>query len=146
MALVCFVPARARGDSAARLAAARRWFVVGAAEVSRARWAEALPAFNASYRLRPHVVTEFNIAACHRALGRYAAARRWYARLLHDRELGRYPQLAAEARERDEELASLSSRAEIPTVTSGAGVAWPERCPGPPGARAKNHITNCNHL
>lgn len=103
-------PVAAAGESGSReVLEARRWFKTGVAEVGRARWAEALPAFAASYRLRPHVITRLNIAACHRALGQYATARWWYAQVLHDQDAPRFPHLVREARDRDRELARLTA-------------------------------------
>ena len=74
-------PAQAE-DADVTTAEARRAFVEGARHVEEARWAEALDRFEESARLRPHAVTSYNVAACHRALGAYTQARRRYAEAL----------------------------------------------------------------
>ncbi len=66
----------ARAEEPPRVAEARLRFQEGAELVKRAAWAEALVAFEASAKLRPHVITLYNIAACQRALGHYTRARR----------------------------------------------------------------------
>jgi hypothetical protein len=109
--VACASVARARAEQPQAVREARRWFKTGVEEVHRARWAEALPAFTVSYRLRPHVVTRLNIAACHRALGHYAEARSWYAQVLADEGAVKLPHLLREARARDRELADLASAA-----------------------------------
>ncbi len=68
--------ARVQADEPARVVEARQRFSEGAELVRRAQWAEALVAFEASAKLRPHLVTTYNIAACQRALGRYTMARK----------------------------------------------------------------------
>lgn len=61
---------------------AREAFVQGAKLVEEARWAEALERFGRAAALRPHAITSYNVAACHRALGAYSDARRSYAESL----------------------------------------------------------------
>jgi hypothetical protein len=84
-----------------RVVQARQRFSEGAELVRRAQWAEALAAFEASARLRPHVVTTYNIGACERALGRYTLARKRFRAALTEGEddESRLPEpLAQEAR------------------------------------------------
>ncbi len=71
---------------------ARRQFVRGAAFVKSAQWTEALEAFEQSSRLRPHPITTYNIAACERALGRYAAARGHFQTALDAEPRGELPE------------------------------------------------------
>jgi hypothetical protein len=59
------------GDDLSR---AREEYRKGVSAVQNAQWAEALAAFERSYAIRPHPLTLYNIAACERALGRYAKA------------------------------------------------------------------------
>jgi hypothetical protein len=66
-------PELARADDAK--ATARLHFGRGAELVQDARWADALAEFERSFDLVPHPVTLFNVAACERAMGRYARAR-----------------------------------------------------------------------
>jgi tetratricopeptide (TPR) repeat protein len=73
---------RGHVDASRRTAEARRLFRSGAALVREARWADALTAFERSLALRPHAVTIYNIAACERALGRYARAATLYLHAL----------------------------------------------------------------
>lgn len=55
---------------------ARETFRAGVDFARRGKWEEALSSFGRSNRLRPHVVTLYNIGFCLRALGRYTQARR----------------------------------------------------------------------
>ncbi|RLB60894.1 MAG: PEGA domain-containing protein [Deltaproteobacteria bacterium] len=53
-------------------------FQRGAALTKKARWGDALAAFEVAAKLRAHPVTTFNIGYCQRALGSYALARRTF--------------------------------------------------------------------
>jgi hypothetical protein len=67
------VVAQAEGPVAARATAenqAREAFLRGVELVRAERWSEALAEFDRSVADRPHPVTFFNMALCHRALGR----------------------------------------------------------------------------
>lgn len=75
LVLMLAAGAAAADEDAARITEARQKFVVGAELVKRAQWSEALAAFEQSAQLRPHPITQFNVGACLRALGRYARAR-----------------------------------------------------------------------
>lgn len=55
---------------------ARETFRAGVEFARSGKWEEALGSFERSNRLRPHVVTLYNIGFCQRALGRYTQARR----------------------------------------------------------------------
>ncbi len=55
---------------------ARETFRAGVEFARNGKWEEALGSFERSNRLRPHVVTLYNIGFCLRALGRYTQARR----------------------------------------------------------------------
>lgn len=74
--------------SAADLATARELFGRGGELARDAQWGAALDAFQRSARIRPHPWTTFNMAICERALGRYARARRTFARALHEHSAG----------------------------------------------------------
>ena len=68
--------ARAEPDADPKTEQARELFRQGARYASDTRWGEALAHFERSAALRPHPGTTFNIAICHRALGRYTRAER----------------------------------------------------------------------
>src|SRR6516165_11896375 len=72
--------ARAQDDDEA--GRARTEFVRGMELVKKTQWAEALVAFEAADKIRPHAVTTYNIGVCQRALGRYALARATFTRAL----------------------------------------------------------------
>ena len=57
---------------------ARRHFDRGARLYKQARYREAIAAFEAAYKARPHGVILFNIAQCHEKLGDLAAAWKSY--------------------------------------------------------------------
>jgi hypothetical protein len=57
------------------LTRARKHFEEGLALVRGHEWGKALTAFELSSKLKPHAVTSYNEAACHRAIGRYTRAR-----------------------------------------------------------------------
>jgi hypothetical protein len=80
--LQLFTRAGFADEDPARVAEARQRFVVGTELVKKAQWSEALAAFEESVRLRPHPITQYNIGACERALGRYSRAREAFARAL----------------------------------------------------------------
>lgn len=80
------------GEDEEDRARARADFAAGAELVKEAKWSEALAAFERSFERVEHPVTLFNVAACERALGRYARARRT---LLRARELDRSSSLGA---------------------------------------------------
>jgi hypothetical protein len=71
--IVGLFAAPARADD---VAVAREDFEKGASLAKSAQWAEALAAFERSAKARPHAVTIYNIGACQRAMGQYAAARK----------------------------------------------------------------------
>ncbi len=62
---------------------ARAAFVEGSTLVRKARWAEALAAFERSARLKPHPITTHNMAACLRAMGQYTRARELFVEVLN---------------------------------------------------------------
>ena len=99
--------AQAGGPPRGHDARARALYVHATEEIGRVRWAEALLAFQGSYRLHPHLVTRYNIAACQRAIGRYAEARRSLFAVIGDANAGAYPELVRDARLRLEELHQL---------------------------------------
>lgn len=71
--------ARASDDDEARKA-----FLLGSERVKEARWAEALEAYERSAKLKPHVVTTFNVGVCERALGHGTRAEKAFAEALAD--------------------------------------------------------------
>lgn len=72
-------PARAGDDG---LEAARRAFHEGVSFANSGLWNAAIDAFTRSGRLRPHPVTSYNLASCHRALGHLTQARQGFRRAL----------------------------------------------------------------
>lgn len=83
VASVLFFVAPARAQTATdETTEAREAFVDGARLVEDARWAAALERFGRAAQLKPHAITSYNVAACHRALGAYTLARRSYAESL----------------------------------------------------------------
>jgi hypothetical protein len=62
-------------DSAETLGA-RQAFERGTALVKEAKWSLARAAFEEAQSLRPHAIAGYNVGACERAMGMYAAARR----------------------------------------------------------------------
>lgn len=74
--------AAAAQESPDTTAEAREAFLHGTKLVEDARWAEALERFARAAALRPHPITSYNVAVCHRALGAYTEARRSYAESL----------------------------------------------------------------
>jgi hypothetical protein len=92
--LALLLPARVYADPRDSVAEARQRFQEGAELVKRAQWAEALAAFEASAKLRPHAITTYNVAACERALGRYTRARKLFLATLamSEREGGALPE------------------------------------------------------
>lgn len=71
--------ARASDDDEARKA-----FLLGSERVKEARWAEALEAYERSAKLKPHVVTTFNVGVCERALGHGTRAEKAFSEALVD--------------------------------------------------------------
>ncbi len=68
------------------VAEARQAFREGSSFARRARWDEALSAFEQSYALRAHPVTSYNIAYCERAMGHYTRAHLLFARALREHD------------------------------------------------------------
>ena len=74
-------------------AAARAHFQQAEALSREGRWRDAIGAFEAAYRARPHPALFFNIAKCHEQLGEHADALKHYREYLrqlpeaHDREV-----------------------------------------------------------
>jgi hypothetical protein len=76
----------AEGDSVRR---ARDEFTLATELAQRSQWLDALSAYERSYALRPHPVTQYNIGFCERALGRFTRARQAFRRALADHEAHR---------------------------------------------------------
>jgi hypothetical protein len=83
-----------RADDAPEVVQARAEFVRGTDLAKHAQWAEALSAFEASAKLRPHAVTTYNIGYCHRALGHYTLARDVLLRAIAENDAAKGAQLA----------------------------------------------------
>jgi hypothetical protein len=66
----------------AAVAEARALYTTGTELSQGARWAEALAAFEHSFKIRPHPATLYNVAQCFRAMGQYAHARTRFAEAL----------------------------------------------------------------
>jgi hypothetical protein len=77
-------PAGKRTAADAEMTQARELFSRGTEFVQKAQWAEALAAFEGSFKFRPHAITTYNIGACQRALGRYTLARKTFVRALEE--------------------------------------------------------------
>jgi PEGA domain-containing protein len=77
---------------------ARESFQHGAELVGKARWSEALAAFERAAQLKPHAITTYNIGACLRALGRYLLARKHFAQALAEDEAAGGTQLSSALR------------------------------------------------
>ncbi len=102
---------------------ARQRFTDGTDLVRKAQWAEALAAFEDSYRLRAHSITLFNIGACERALGRYTRARAMFTKAisLHESSANKMPEsLLSEARGIIAEIDRLLARVTITLDPSDA--------------------------
>lgn len=110
-----------------KLAEARDAFEEGTAHVTKAEWADALAAFERAARLRPHPVTTFNIAACERAMGRYARARHGFERALADNDAaggGQLPEsVQAEIKGYVGEIAGILVRVRVTLVPADARIA-----------------------
>ena len=90
------------------LAKARASFSEGTDLVAKARWGEALAAFERARELRNHPITTYNMAACERALGRFTRARALYLEALDGEK--REP---AEVLPPNLEVATVAALAEI---------------------------------
>lgn len=75
---------------------ARELFRKGVEFAVAGRWQDALSAFERSGRLRPHVVTTYNVGFCERKLGRYTRAARAFAVALEQGNAARVSALPAE--------------------------------------------------
>lgn len=76
-------PSRAAAEPEdARVTEARALYEQGSVLGQQARWAEALAAFERSFKLRPHAATLYNVAQCFRATGQYARARATFTEAL----------------------------------------------------------------
>jgi hypothetical protein len=116
-------PASPGGPADPQIAEARDAFRIGSTLAKQAQWVDALAAFERSARLRPHAVTTYNIAFCERALGRYARARKSFARAIAAPG-GELPQaLATESRGYLAEIEQRLVRAVITLTRPGAALA-----------------------
>lgn len=106
---------------------ARAEFVRGGAFVREAQWAEALAAFEESARLKPHPVTTYNIGACHRAMGQYTRARKYFVASLAENQAGGgtdlSPTLAGEIKTYVDELDKLLANVDFTVTPAGAQIA-----------------------
>lgn len=117
-------PASARAQTApdatasARFADARRAFEEGVEAVRVGRPADAVPAFERSFALRPSAVVAVNLGLVLRGVGRLAEARRWYTRFLElagDADRARHEAtVRAHLAEIDRRLARLVLRSVVP--------------------------------
>ncbi|GAC1531995.1 MAG: hypothetical protein NVS3B10_27190 [Polyangiales bacterium] len=119
----------ARADDAepAEVVEARAAFVTGTDLAKRSQWAEALTSFSRSASLRPHAVTTYNLAICHRAMGNYTLARRTFEQALADSRATEPPQmpaaLVAEAKTYTTEIDGLLSIANVRLSPANAAIA-----------------------
>lgn len=108
---------------AAAEAQAREAFLTGVALVREERWSDALVAFDRSVADRPHPVTYYNMALCHRALGRPVRAVFALERALSDEGEERLAEdKAAEARKLLAELRAKRAFAVIEVKTTETGI------------------------
>ncbi|MBK6459779.1 MAG: PEGA domain-containing protein [Myxococcales bacterium] len=75
-------PARAADPEDANVTEARALYEKGSVLGQQSRWADALAAFERSFKLRPHAATIYNVAQCFRATGQYARARATFTEAL----------------------------------------------------------------
>lgn len=110
----------------ATLEEARRLFREGVDAVKDASWSNALAAFEASAKLRPHATTTFNVGAVERALGRYTRARETFATALaqnQERPGELAPSLEEEAKGFVAEIDGLVARVAVKLDPPTAAVA-----------------------
>ncbi|MFO0626622.1 MAG: tetratricopeptide repeat protein [Polyangiales bacterium] len=113
LALVAWmVPSLALAQPAAVDTQARAAFERGIAEVDAGRFANAVAAFEESYRIRPVAVVLNNLAAAYARMGRYQLAIATYQRYLTEGSERLSPERVQTVRERLAEL-----RRDTPTVT-----------------------------
>jgi hypothetical protein len=109
----------------ATLTQARTEFEHATDYVQKARWSEALAAFERAQALRPHALTLFNIGACQRAMGMYTLARStFHESIANAHELG--PSLIEQARGFTSEIDTVIARLHIVVrgpETSGLRIA-----------------------
>jgi hypothetical protein len=123
------VVTRARADEAEppEVIEARAAFVKGTDLAKRSQWAEALTSFMRSAALRPHAVTTYNLAICHRAMGNYTLARETFEKALTDSNATQPPQmpapLVAEAKTYTTEIDGLLSTANVRLSPANAAIA-----------------------
>jgi hypothetical protein len=119
--------ARAAGEDEANVVEARNAFVQGVDLAKQAQWAEALAAYERSAKLRPHAVTTYNIAVCHRAIGSYTLAREMFSRALSESAASSPPQLADSLVENGKgyigEIDGLLATANVHLAPANAAIA-----------------------
>ncbi len=107
--------------------AARDAFLRGAALVEKAKWPEALAAFERADAIRRHAVTTFNMAICLRAMGRFIQARKQFQEALALDDAAERTQLSTTLRDEiDAILAELDgalARARIKLAPANAAIA-----------------------
>lgn len=94
---------------------ARAEFNRGVELVKNAKFGDALVAFEASARLRPHPVTTFNVGACQRAMSHYTLAQATLERALAEQTPGSElpPNLAADAKGFLEQIETTLARVPV---------------------------------
>lgn len=128
-AIVLLAAGTARADDAdaPEVVEARAAFVKGTDLAKRSQWAEALASFTKSAELRPHAVTTYNLAICHRAMGNYTLARETFERALTDSNATQPPQmpapLVAEAKTYTTEIDGLLVTANVRLSPANAAIA-----------------------
>ncbi len=110
-ALVALTPALASAQPAAPDAQARAAFDRGIADVDAGRFANAVVAFEESYRLRPAAVVLFNLASAYSRLGRHQQAIATFERYLTEGGARLLPDRVQAVRDRIAEL-----RRDLPVV------------------------------
>jgi hypothetical protein len=100
---------------------AREAFERGTRLVQDAKWSLARAAFDEAQALRPHAVTTYNIGACERAMGQYAAARRTFEDAMRRHETAHEltPDLVEQTRAFLLELEGLLARVTFTIAAEG---------------------------
>lgn len=127
-------PAPSSGDASAEVPVeegttearrAREAFLEGTALAREAQWSQALAAFERAAAIKPHAVTTYNIATCHRAIGAYARALLTFERALaeHAAGGGLPPSLVTQSEAFIAEIDALLVTIDLEVVPTGAILA-----------------------
>ena len=116
-------PADAPADDP-KIVEARKAFDEGSDFVSKSEWAKALASFERSMELRPHPVTQYDIAIAERALGQYTRSRASFHAALESTGAERLPApLVQQATTFETEVDAVLSELTLDVEPSGAAIA-----------------------